>query len=91
MIFEVDVIFRQPDHYTQHVVWSTVVGHISVDSHRCHLEAILSRYNVDKYRITWCEHKGQVMEEWNDIPKHYYEEVTPIYRDTDSIMYKKED
>ena len=74
MIFEVDVIFRQPDHYTQHVIWGTACGHVSVDTSRCHLEAILSRYNVDKYRISCCEHKVQVMDEWKDIPKHYYGE-----------------
>lgn len=75
MLFKVAVTFRLPDAYSKHVVWGTVTGELTLDTFACHLEPVLAKYNVDYYRVDWCEHQVQIMKDFKQIPRHYYEEV----------------
>ena len=74
MIFTVAVTFRRPDAHSQHVVLSDPKGTITIDTKMCYLEGILAMYNVDYYRVDWCEHQVQIMTNFKQIPRHYYEE-----------------
>lgn len=74
MLFTVSVIFRRPDAHSQHVVLSDPKGTITIDTQMCHLEGILSYYNVDFYRVDWCEHQVQIMKDFKEIPRFYYGE-----------------
>jgi len=71
--FHIDVIFRRKTAYCRNVTGEEPIGTIILTTKRCDVEAVLSEYNVKAYRIVWCSSPHQTMQDFCDIPSHYYE------------------
>lgn len=75
--FTIRVFFRQDTPYLKSpvVLGSAPEGIITISSHRCHVEAVLSHMNVARYQIIECDNALQIMREPIDMPGYYYEEA----------------
>lgn len=48
---------------------------ITLITHRCNVESILSSMNVEEYQIVDCSNNLQIMTDTKKIPAHYYQPI----------------
>ena len=70
--FRIEVIFRTSTAYSRNVTAKTPTGTITLFTKRCDVEALLSEYNVKCYKIVYCSAPYNTMNDFKDIPEHYY-------------------
>lgn len=75
--FTIKATFRRCTPYLKNedVQSSAPEAIITLHTHRCHVEAILSHMNVESYQIIDCDYVLQIMPEPVLIPAYYYEEA----------------
>jgi hypothetical protein len=79
-VFTVQVTFRK-SRFAGHNSAGDITGTLTIETHRCHLDAILSDFNVDTYQIVGCTSNGvtdecQLTRAPQKVPTYFYGEKT---------------